>query len=182
MEVIDERIRMSEAKDLMAGIPKPCTQEEAFGFGKRRHRPTRIDYFMLSSAARLEQLGVGDEYQRNITPAELLLTEMRLSFIDGDRERAVEIAKSIAPYCHAKLSAVDVTRNGDDAEAATDEALISQFKALVEQFNQPVNGVIVTDAVEAVAEIPVEMPKKSAGRPVKVGGRTWKKRMKKDSV
>lgn len=47
--------------------------------------------------------------KQGISPLEVMLNAMRAAYDDGDMKEAVVYADKAAPYCHARLSAVNQT-------------------------------------------------------------------------
>jgi hypothetical protein len=52
--------------------------------------------------------------EEGVTPLDVMLQAMRKMHGDGDFIGAANIAKYAAPYCHARLAAIDHTTNGKD--------------------------------------------------------------------
>ena len=66
------------------------------------------------SATRKTRAIANQAAEEGVTPLDVMLQAMRKMHSDGDLIGAANIAKYAAPYCHARLAAIDHTTNGKD--------------------------------------------------------------------
>lgn len=69
----------------------------------------RIGAGRKRGGANLKTRAIADEAARNgITPLEVMLHAMRHAYDAGDFREAAERGRDAAPYCHPKLSSIEV--------------------------------------------------------------------------